>query len=221
MVDFTAVVTVLPLSVVIPLSFPIPPESIPTMDPETASALAALKSSLLGRIVALEAENKSLKAGKAEQDRRVTELEERNEQQEKRNKQQEKANKLQAKEIQAIKGQLRELQPPAAELVFGWAKRWRMFMGLLGLVGPGLGLGSVLIKSKDSLIASKMAWAALSFLVFTNTCLVAAVFGNVRNIGTRGERALACLCMLLIGAAWFLPGYAFAGSEDEYTTYWG
>ena len=189
-----------------------PPLSSPAMDPVTISDLAAAFAKLEKRVVVLEeekeelkADNKELKAGKAEQEKRVTYLV--------------KRNKQQAKEIQAIKGQLRELQPPAAELVFGWARRWSGLMGLGGLIGPGLGLGSVL--SKDALMASKMAWASASFLVFSVTCLIATTLGNVRNIGTRGERALACLCMLLIGAAWFLPGYAFAGSEDEYTTYWG
>ena len=191
------------------------------MDTVTASAIAALKEQqklaeerAAKRFAALEAENKKLKDGKAEQDRRVTDLE-------KRNKQQEKTNKLQAKEIRDIKGQLRELKPPAAELVFGWAKRWRMFMGSLGLVGPGLGLGSVLIKSKDALMASKMAWASFSFLVLSVTCLFTTAYGNVRNIGTHGEKALVCLCGLLFGAALYLPGYTLAGSEDEHTTYWG
>ena len=60
----------------------------------------------------------------------------------------------------------------------------------------------------------------MSFLVFSLTCLWTTALGNVRNIGTRVEKALVCLCCVLIGAAWFLPGYTFAGSEDEHTTYW-
>ena len=182
------------------------------MDPVTISDLAAAFAKLEKRVVVLEeekeelkADNKELKAGKAEQEKRVTYLV--------------KRNKQQAKEIQAIKGQLRELQPPAAELVFGWARRWSGLMGLGGLIGPGLGLGSVL--SKDALMASKMAWASASFLVFSVTCLIATTLGNVRNIGTRGEKALVCLCGLLGGAACFLPGYTVAGSEDEHATYWG
>ena len=81
----------------------------------------------------------------AAQDRRIADLEERN--------------KLQDQRVEELERRLRELQPPPAELVFmfRWAKRWRMLMGFGGLVGPGLGLGAVLIKSKDALTASKMA----------------------------------------------------------------
>ena len=105
------------------------------MDSETVSAIAALqKSQQLAekRFVALEAENKKLKAGKAEQDRHVTELE-------KRNKQQEKKNKLQAKEIQAIKGQLKELQPLSVRSAL-WScallagLHWTVFVGRISFI---------------------------------------------------------------------------------------
>jgi len=145
------------------------------------------------RISDLEKENKRLREKDIAQDRRAKELERK----------------------------LRELTPPTAELVFGWAKRWRMFMVLLGLIGPGLGLGSVLIKSKDALMACKMAWTSFSFIVFSGKCLIASALGDVRNIGTHGEKIMVCLCMLLCGGAFYLPGYTFAGSEDEHTTYWG
>mmetsp|Transcript_29589 Transcript_29589/g.58930 ORF Transcript_29589/g.58930 Transcript_29589/m.58930 type:complete len:428 (+) Transcript_29589:156-1439(+) len=114
---------------------------------------------------------------------------------------------------------VQELTPPDVELVFSWARGWRALIGCGGLIGPGLGLGAML--SKDTLMASKMASASGSFLVFSATCLIATAFGNVRNIGTSVEKALVSLCGLLVGAAFYLPGYTFAGSEDEHTTYWG
>eukprot|EP00518_Triparma_eleuthera_P003925 CAMPEP_0182461216 /NCGR_PEP_ID=MMETSP1319-20130603/5859_1 /TAXON_ID=172717 /ORGANISM="Bolidomonas pacifica, Strain RCC208" /LENGTH=139 /DNA_ID=CAMNT_0024660465 /DNA_START=54 /DNA_END=469 /DNA_ORIENTATION=- len=94
--------------------------------------------------------------------------------------------------VKELERKVQELTPPSAELVFSWAKRWRVLMGLLGLTGPGLGLGSVL--SKDALMASKMAFASISFLVLSATCFGATSAGNVRNISTQGEKVLVCLC---------------------------
>ena len=44
--------------------------------------------------------------------------------------------------VKKLEKKIQELTPPDAELVFNWARRWRMLMPLAGLVGPGLGLGS-------------------------------------------------------------------------------
>ena len=91
-------------------------------------------------------------------------------------------------------------------------------MVLGGLFSPTVAAVSVWYKPKDALVASKLAWAAWSFQVFSFACLFAAAVGDVRSFNRRRyERAIVILCGSFVGLTQFLSGYALADYEDEET----
>ena len=64
------------------------------------------------------------------------------------------------KRVDELERKVQELSSPNSEQVFRWARSWRGLMALVGLGSPGLGLASILTKSKNALMAMKMAWAS-------------------------------------------------------------
>ena len=90
-----------------------------------------------------------------------------------------------------------------------------------GLLAPGLAVKALMEKDKDALTAEKLSWASWSFVVVSCTCLIAAMVGNVRRIGSRVEKSVLILIGLLVGVAFFFPGYALTNYEDEGTAAFG
>ena len=119
--------------------------------------------------------------------------------------------------IAELEAKMEAMAPPDSEPALRWARRWRIIMLLGALLSPSMALGSLWYRSKDALAASKLAWASYSLIDFSSLCALAAALGNVRNIGSRVEKVLVVLCGLLVGTAFFFPGYALAGHDDEET----
>ena len=107
------------------------------------------------------------------------------------------------------------------EPVLRFSKFWRLLMVAGGLFAPGLAVMALMEKSNDALSAEKLSWASFSFVVFSGTCLVAALVGNVRSIGSLVEKSTFTLLALLFGVAFFIPGFALVGYEDEDTAFTG
>lgn len=124
----------------------------------------------------------------------------------------EAANEALRKELTMANARIHNLENPAAmDLAHRFSRRWRTLLILGGLLAPGMAVKAILTKSE------RWAWTSVSFIVCSCVSIFAAAFGNVRNWNNRSEKALVMLCSLGMGASSFLPGYALAGFDDEYT----
>mmetsp|Transcript_14628 Transcript_14628/g.29830 ORF Transcript_14628/g.29830 Transcript_14628/m.29830 type:complete len:190 (-) Transcript_14628:78-647(-) len=126
----------------------------------------------------------------------------------------------QGEEIQQLKAWKAGLEASTAsqlEPVLHFSKRWRLLMVACGLLALELAVKALMDRPEDAFTAERLLWASYSFVVFSNTCLVAAVLGNVRSFGSRAEKSVLILLGLLAGVAFFFPGYALASYEDEGT----
>ena len=124
-------------------------------------------------------------------------------------------------QLKAWKASLEASTTSQLEPVLHFSKRWRVLMVACGLLAPGLAVKALMEKDKDPLTAEKLSWASYSFELFCWTCLVAAMLGNVRSIGSRVEKSVVILIGLLGGVVCFFPGYALATYEDEDTAAFG
>jgi len=126
----------------------------------------------------------------------------------------------QGEEIQQLKAWKAGVEASTAsqlEPVLRFSKRWRLLMVACGLLALELAVKALMDRPEDAFTAERLLWASYSFVVFSNTCLVAAVLGNVRSFGSRAEKSVLILLGLLVGVAFFIPGYALATYEDEDT----
>mmetsp|Transcript_30410 Transcript_30410/g.60403 ORF Transcript_30410/g.60403 Transcript_30410/m.60403 type:complete len:414 (+) Transcript_30410:29-1270(+) len=125
------------------------------------------------------------------------------------------------RQLKAWKASLEASTTPQLGPVLHFSRRWRVLMLAGGLFGPGLAVKALMEKDKDSFTAERLSWASYSFVIFSCTCLWAAVLGNVRRIGSRVEKSVLILISLLLGVTYFFPGYALASYEDEDTAAMG
>mmetsp|Transcript_14638 Transcript_14638/g.29845 ORF Transcript_14638/g.29845 Transcript_14638/m.29845 type:complete len:437 (+) Transcript_14638:157-1467(+) len=193
------------------------------MDPEIAAQFKRLQE-------ALEATNQRLEEKITAQEEKISAQEEKiTAQEEKISAQEEKITAQETKitdqqeEIQLLKAFKASLETSTTQLqpILRFSKRWRFLMLAGGLLAPGLAVKALMERSKDPFTAEKLSWASYSFVAFSGTCLVAAVLGNVRRIGSRVEKSVLILIGLLLGVTYFFPGYALASYEDEDTAAMG
>jgi len=193
------------------------------MDPEIAAQFKRLQE-------ALEATNQRLEEKITAQEEKISAQEEKiTAQEEKISAQEEKITAQETKitdqqeEIQLLKAFKASLETSTTQLqpILRFSKRWRFLMLAGGLLAPGLAVKALLERAKDALTAERLSWASWSFIVFSSTCLFAAVLGNLRRIDSRVEKSVLILLGLLGGVAHFIPGYALASYEDKGTAFYG